>query len=392
MRSVLISGASIAGPALAYWLQRDGWDVVIVERTPALRGGGQPIDIRGVAVDVVAWMGLKTEVDARRTQILGFNALSPDGVEVERHTDRSLSAGRHDSGDLEIFRDDFSELLFEATTADVHYRFNDTITEIKDNGRMVSVSFESGEVRDFDLVIGADGIYSRVRRLVFGPNENFLQFLGSCVAIFTTENFLNLTDWQTAIGNESLGMFICPARANSELRIFMMFESAPLPADLTVAAQKALLAEKFEHFAWQVPHVLSLLKEAPDLYFGEIAQCIMPHWSKGRVALVGDAAYSPSPRSGQGTSLALVGAYVLASELSRHGSDYAAAFAGYERLMRPFVEANQALGRRSADAKSADDEVNRAKNAITLPPTLAVNHSFGFNSDGHASIPSGGRP
>ncbi|HUN96736.1 MAG TPA: FAD-dependent monooxygenase [Bradyrhizobium sp.] len=300
-------------------------------------------------------------------RIVGANVLAPNGVEIERHTDRSLSAGRHDSGDVEIFRDDLAALLYETTRSEVEYRVDDAITKIEDNGRAVVVSFEKGAPQNFDLVIGADGIYSGVRRLTFGPDEEFLNFLGSYVAIFTVENFLDLKDWQTAIGDESWGILVCPARADSELRIIMMFESGPLPHDLPLAELKALLARKFAHFAWETPRLLRFLEETPGLYFGAIAQCSLPRWSRGRVALVGDAAYSPSLRSGQGTSLALVGAYVLAAELAQHGCDYAAGFARYETTMRPFVDVNQALGRRSAHDQPTDEEVDYAKNAITLP-------------------------
>jgi 2-polyprenyl-6-methoxyphenol hydroxylase-like FAD-dependent oxidoreductase len=367
MPSVLVSGASIAGPSLAFWLRRHGFDVVVVERCPAIRGGGQPIDIRGAALDVVMEMGLRASVEVHRTHFGGANVLDPKGVEIERHTDRTLSAGRHESGDIEILRDDLAALLYETTKSDVEYRFDDAITAITDDGRTAAVSFENSAPANFDFVVGADGIYSGVRRLVFGPNEKFLKFLGAYAAIFSVENFLDLRDWQTAIGDESLGIFVCPARANSELRIIMMFESGPLPRDLPLSEQKVLLAKKFAHFGWETPRLLAFLKEAPNLYFGEIAQCSLPRWSQGRVALVGDAAYSPSPRSGQGTSLALVGAYVLASELSHHENDYAAGFADYETRMRPFVDLNQALGRRSADDQPSDEEVDYAKNAIALP-------------------------
>lgn len=366
MPSVLISGASIAGPCLAYWLRRHGFDVVVVERCPMLRGGGQPIDIRGVAVDVVARMGLTALLEKHRTSIVGANVLDANGAEVERHTDRSLSAGRHDSGDIEIFRDDFASLLHEATKADVEYRFGGIITAIKDAGSKIAVDFDNGPPQNFDLVIGADGIYSGVRRLTFGSADRFLKFLGAYVAIFTVDNFLHLKDWQTAIGDESLGILLCPARNNSELRVFMMFEGGQLPRNLALADQKALFVEKFGHFGGDAPRLLAMLEGVSDLYFGEIAQISMPCWSKGRVALVGDAAYSPSPRSGQGTSLALVGAYILAAELARHGADYAAAFARYETRMRPFVEVNQALGRRKADDQPSDAEVDEAKNAIIL--------------------------
>ena len=368
MPSVLISGASIAGPSLAYWLGRHGFEVTVVERNPELRPGGQPIDIRGAALEVVARMGLKPRVGALRTRIGGVNVLDRNGNEVERHTDRTFSAGRHDSGDVEVLRDDLSALLHQATQDSVDYRFDDAIKAIDDDGGKVTVAFERGPTRRFDLVIGADGIYSGVRRLVFGPSERFLKYLGAYVAIFTVENFLGLKDWQTAIGDldQRKGMLVLPARANTELRVFMMFDSEPLGRDLTYAQQKALLVERFGDFEWEVPRLLALLREATGLYFGEIAQIRMPSWSQGRVALVGDAGYCPSPRSGQGTSLALVGSYVLAAALAQNGGDHAAAFARYEERMRPFVDLNQALVRGFGE-RASDEELARAKNAIELP-------------------------
>jgi 2-polyprenyl-6-methoxyphenol hydroxylase-like FAD-dependent oxidoreductase len=366
MPSVLISGASIAGPALAYWLRHYGFDVTVVERSPDFRPGGQAIDIRGVALEVVARMSLKTDVEAQRTRIAGVNVLDRNGNEIERHTDRTLSAGRHDSGDVEILRDDLAALLYDKTRTIVSYRFNDAVKTICDGATKISVAFESGLAHDFDLVIAADGIYSGVRQLVFGPSEGFLKYLGAYVAIFTVENFLGIKDWQTAIGDERRGILIYPARANTELRVFMMFESEPLGRDLTPMQQKALLAEKFEDLGWETPRLLKYLRETGSLYFGEVAQIRMPSWSRGRVALVGDAGYCPSPRSGQGTSLALVGAYVLAAELAQSGPNYSDAFARYEERMRPFVVLNQALALRSHSERVSDQELARAKNAIVL--------------------------
>lgn len=369
MTSVLISGASIAGPTLAYWLRRHGFAVTVVERNPTLRPGGQAIDIRGVALQVVARMGLEARVAALRTRGTGVNVLDRSGNEIARHTDRTLSAGRHDSGDVEIFRDDLSGLLYEVTQSDVDYCFDDSIAAIDQCSGKVTVAFERGPTRDFDLVIGADGIYSGVRRLVFGPSEQFLRYLNAYVAIFTVTNFLQLQDWQTAIGDleSRRGMLLLPTRDNAELRVFMMFESEPLGRDLTAEQQKALLVERFRGFGWEVPRILGLLREATGLYFGEVAQVRMPRWSEGRISLVGDAGYCPSPRSGQGTSLALVGAYVLAGELAQSGGDPAAAFSRYEERMRDFVEVNQALGVRGFGERAPDEEIDRAKNAIELP-------------------------
>jgi 2-polyprenyl-6-methoxyphenol hydroxylase-like FAD-dependent oxidoreductase len=366
MTSVLISGASIAGPALAYWLQRFGFSVTVVERSAALRAGGQPIDIRGAALEVVERMGLRQQVEAMRTHMAGANVLDVGGHEIQRHTDRTFSGGRHDSGDVEIFRDDLCGILYDATRTAVDYRFDDSITAIDDAADAVRVTFERAPPRDFDLLIGTDGIYSGVRRLVFGPSEPFMKFLGTYVTIFTADNFLGLKNWQTAIAGEGGGMLVLPTRDNRELRVFMMVESEQLSRDLTTTQQKALLIEKFKHYEWHVPRLLECLKAAPDIYFGEIAQVRMPRWSQRRVALVGDAGYSPSPRSGQGTSLALVGAYVLATELAAQGNDHAAAFARYEARMRPFVELNQALVTYARGSLEAEQAIVHAKNAIAL--------------------------
>jgi 2-polyprenyl-6-methoxyphenol hydroxylase-like FAD-dependent oxidoreductase len=368
MASALISGASIAGPALAYWLQRFGFSVTVVERSATLRPGGQPVDIRGAALEVVERMGLRQKVEASRTHMAGANVLDVRGNEIQRHTDRTLSGGRHDSGDIEIFRDDLCGILYDATKTVVDYRFDDSITSIHDDANTVTVTFERAPPRDFDLVIGADGITSGVRRLVFGASDPFMKFLGTYVTIFTADNFLGLKDWQTAITDQDDGMLVLPTRDNTELRVFMLVESERLSRDLTTAQQKALLIEKFKHYEWQVPRLLDCLKAAPDIYFGEIAQVQMPHWSCSRVALVGDAGYAPSPRSGQGTSLALVGAYVLATELAAQRHDHAAAFARYEARMRPFVELNQALVTYGRGTLGGEQALAHAKNAIALEP------------------------
>jgi 2-polyprenyl-6-methoxyphenol hydroxylase-like FAD-dependent oxidoreductase len=366
MASVLISGASIAGPALAYWLQRFGFSVTVVERSATLRPGGQPIDIRGAALEVVARMGLRQKVEASRTHMAGANVLDVKGHEIQRHSDRTFSGGRHDSGDVEIFRDDLCGILYDATRTEVDYRFDDSITSIRDDADRVTVTFEHAPPSDFDLVIGADGITSGVRRLVFGVSDPFMKFLGTYVTIFTADNFLGLQDWQTAITDQDDGMLVLPTRDNAALRVFMLVESEHLGRELTMAQQKALLIGKFKHYGWEVPRLLECLKQAPDIYFGEIAQVRMPRWSCGRVALVGDAGYAPSPRSGQGTSLALVGAYVLAAELAAQRNDHAAAFARYEARMRPFVDLNQALVTYGRGTLGAEEALAHAKNAIVL--------------------------
>jgi 2-polyprenyl-6-methoxyphenol hydroxylase-like FAD-dependent oxidoreductase len=359
-QTVLISGAGVAGPALAYWLQRRGFIPTIVERTPASRAGGQAIDIRGVALKVVERMGLLEQLRGHRTRLRGMSVLDAEGREVERTTERTLSGGRFDSGDVELFRDDLVRVLYAATRDEAEYLFADAIATLEMDDSGVAVTFESGRRRRFDLVVGADGIYSRVRYLTFGKDSPFIHHLGFHIAIFTAANTLDLADWQLAFRNDTAAFVIFPARDNAELRVFLAFKTDHLDlGSPDLAQQKALIAERCGWIGGPVPAMLTELETAPELYLGPLALVRMPTWSSGRIVLVGDAGYSPSPASGQGTSLALVGAYVLAEELAWAGG-HPRAFAAYEERMRPFVDLNQAV------ALNNGAGIDLAKNAFDL--------------------------
>jgi len=364
MKTVLISGASVAGPALAYWLQRQGWHTTVVERCPHLRPGGQAVDVRGAALDVVDRMGLLQKTRGLRARLKGMSILDRDGTEVHRSEERTLSGGRFDSGDVEIFRDDLVGLLYEVTR-DATYQFDDSIIELEQRNDAVDVRFRSGRTGSYDLVIGGDGLRSSVRRMVFGEDELFVRPLGSAIAIFSVDNFLELNDWQVAFRDETSGFLIFPSRDNQTLRVFLGFAGGADDERLSIPEQKALVAERCRGMGWKVPALLDAMWDASDFYLSAISQVHMPAWWKDRVALVGDAGYCPSPMSGQGTSLALVGAYVLALELARADNDHVAAFTAYEARMRPFVKINQALVTDNKDNVS-DEALDRAKNAIML--------------------------
>lgn len=344
-KTVLISGASIAGPTLAYWLKRHGFVPTLVERAPRPRPGGQAIDIRGKALVVMERMGLLAKAQALRTQMKGVSLQDAFGKEVWRSEEKTFTGGRFDNDDVELLRDDLSNLLLESI-ADCEIIFGDSIAQLDDRPDDVEVRFENAAPRAFDLVLAADGVHSKIRRMVFGPEEPLLKPLGMGLAIFSTDNYLGIEDWQVAFRDQGrgFGYLLYPVRDNSELRINIGF-GADLVEDRygDVAAQKALVAEKSAGWGWEVPNFISRMWSASDFYFGALAQTVMNGWSKGRVGLVGDAGYCPSPFSGQGTSLALVGAYVLAEELARSPNDHARAFATYEHRMRPYVLKNQAL-------------------------------------------------
>lgn len=367
MQTVLISGGGIAGPALAYWLHRHGFGATVVERAPGPRPGGQAVDVRGVALDVVERMGLLERARSVRTRMRGMSVLDPEGREIDRSTEATLSSGRLDSDDIELLREDLVRMVYEHTRADVEYLFGDSVTALDEDGTGVRVDFAHGASRTFDLVIGADGLHSTVRRLAFGPEERFAHHLGSYLSVFGADNFLALEDWQLWLRDGDAGFGIMPVRGNTELRIAFGFESAPLARDLRRGdALRRLAADRLASLRWEGARLAEAARNAPDFYCDAMAQIRMERWSRGRVALLGDAGYCPSPLSGQGTGLALVGAHVLADCLARARGDHRAAYSRYERRMRPFVTLNQALATENPGGPASEASAAHAKNALSL--------------------------
>ncbi|MBB5935168.1 FAD-dependent monooxygenase [Streptomyces zagrosensis] len=367
MQTVLISGGGTAGPVLAYWLRRHGFAPTVVEHAPGLRPGGQAVDIRGVALDVVERMGLLEQARRVRTRMRGMSVLAPDGQEIDRSTEATFSSGRLDNGDIELLREDLVQMVYEHTRADVEYLFGNSITALHEDETGVRVDFTHEASRTFDLVIGADGLHSTVRRLAFGPEEHFAHHLGSYLSVFSADNFLALDNWQMWLRDGDAGFGIMPVRDNAELRIAFGFMSAPLADDLRKGdVLRQLVHDKLASLQWEGARLAKAVETAPDFYCDAMAQIRMEHWSQGRVALLGDAGYCPSPLSGQGTSLALVGAYVLASCLAQAHGDHRAAYSRYEQQLRPFVTLNQALATENPGGPASEASVAHAKNAIAL--------------------------
>lgn len=367
MKSVLISGAGIAGSALAYWLHRHGFATTVVEQSSVRRLGGQAVDIRGVALDVVERMGIGEPVRKARTRMRGMSVLDGDGNEISRSTESTFSGGRLDSGDVELLRDDLAQCLYARTHDETLYLFGDTITAIDEETNGVRVTFERAPPCVFDLVIGADGLHSQVRALTFGSEQQFLAPLGMQIAIFSADNFLALDNWQIWLRGVDAGYGIYPVRNNRELRITLGFAADGAEVDYRdVDRQKRHAAERLAHLGWKTPTLLEAMWEATDFYSDAMAQVHMPCWSQGRVALLGDAACCASPLSGQGASLALVGAHVMANELARSRSNHHAAFTRYEERMRPFVLRNQALATERPGQPASVEAIDAAKNAISI--------------------------
>ena len=348
MTEVLISGASIAGTTLAYWLGQHNFSATVVERHPGLRPGGQAIDVRGPALTVLERMGLREAAADRKTRIQGSSVVDRDGNELSRDTESTPTGGPIDNPDIELLRDDLVELLHEATLPRTEYLFGDSIATLDNRGPGVDVTFESGSTRTFDLVIGADGLHSNVRKLVFGPEDRFIRRLGTHAAIFTVPNFLDLDYWQMWHYGDSTMAGVYSARNNAEARAMLGFADDELRLDYRdTEAQFAEVEQRMSDDGWVRPQLLQYMRKAPDFYFDEMAQIVMDHWSIGRVALVGDAAYCCSPLSGQGTSVALLGAYMLAGELKRATQrdwvDHGLAFTNYFKRFHGYIERTQFL-------------------------------------------------
>ena len=343
-RSVLISGASIAGSALAYWLDLYGFEVTVVERAAAVRSGGYPVDIRGTAIDVVDRMGLRPQVNAAHIASQDLTFVDRDGMAVAKVPIYDLT-GNTAHKDVELPRGKLTALLYGlCRESRVRYRFEDMIETLMDDGTGVDVQFKSGERKRYDVVIGADGIHSNIRRLVFGLEAPFNHYLGSTFNLFSLPNDMKLSHGAIVYAEPGRTAVVMVVRDSPHLFAMLTFTTITpaFNSHHDKAEQIERTAAVFADGGWQVPRLLDALRNADDLYFDTVSQIRMPTWSRGRVVLVGDAAYAPSFRSGQGTSLALVGAYVLAGELACH-RDPAEAFTSYDRIARRYVEANQAL-------------------------------------------------
>ncbi|WP_248962956.1 FAD-dependent monooxygenase [Sphaerisporangium perillae] len=358
-RSILISGASIAGPALAYWLRRHGFDPVVVEKAPAFRDGGHAIDLRGVSREVVERMGLMAEVRRASIGTRGMSFVNGAGKRMASMP-ADMFGGEGPVAEIEILRGDLARVFYDATRRDTDYIFDDSITALADARDGVKVTFERAEARRFDLVVGADGVHSAVRALAFGEESRFSHHLGSYTSFFTIPYPVKHDRWDlyhTALGGRVAA--IRPTPRENEAKALFGFTSPPLRYDRhDVNEQKEILAGAFAGVGWEVPRLLEGMWEAQDFYFDTVSQIRMERWSSGRAVLVGDAGYSPSALTGLGTSLALVGAYVLAGELAAAGGDHVAGFAAYEREMREYVR--QAHARAGGGASSLFPKSNAA--------------------------------
>lgn len=338
---ILITGAGLAGLSAGITLGGSGHDVTIVERADRLRTGGTPIDLRGDALGAAARMGVLDAVrDARVTMTETVHFVGTDG-EVLATIPQELVGDSAD--DVEIAREDLTGILHDALPAGVRLVFGEQVTALADDGAGVDATFASGTTGRFDLVVGADGIHSATRRLVFGPESDYLRPLGYYVAFGSMPGPGDATSRENSFYNYP-GHLIGLARYHDKVLAVATFASERVDHDYRDPdSGRRIVADAFAgHTEWRVPEIVDALTADPDLYFDTVAQIHLDAWHRGRVVLIGDAASCPSGLSGRGASLAVTGASILAEALVAHPDDLGAALAELEERQRPYVTHAQA--------------------------------------------------
>lgn len=348
---IAINGAGIAGPALAYWLRRSGHEVVLIEESPRLRRGGYVIDFWGIGYDIAERMGLLARVRALGYQVQEVRF-------VDRHGHRRggfptavihrLTSGRFTS----LRRSDLAATIYRALDDKVETILGDSVARIEDEGRRLRVGFEHAAPREVDLLIGADGLHSRVRQLAFGPDAAFEVSLGYHVAAFEIAGYRprdELVYVSHGIAGRQISRFSLRDDTTLCLCVFRD-DYLPTASPSTGEERKAVLRHVFAGVGWEAPQMLAATEQVGEIYFDRVSQIRMNRWSRGRTALIGDAAAAVSLLAGEGTGLAMAEAYVLAGELHDCGGDHTEAFARYQARLMPFLERKQASAARFASS------------------------------------------
>lgn len=344
-RNILISGAGIAGTTLAYWLSKFGFQPTLLEHAPTLRQGGYAIDFWGAGFDVAERMGILPGL-----KLADLNITELEIVDKNDKHKSSLSYAKIvetlNGRAFTLLRSDLAKVIYSHLPSSIETIFGNSITEIRQSQENVSITFQDGTSRYFDLLIGADGLHSNVRHLTFGPESQFEKFYNYYTSSYTipgSQRFskefkmYNVPGKQAAIYSTN----------NDQLTVFYIFTTPnkiPFhPRD--IETQKQILRSQFQHIGWKCSKLLAEMDTAPDFYFDTVSQIQMEHWHRGRVALVGDACCCPSLLSGQGSTLAMVGAYILAGELKNANGNYEQAFQQYQHILLPFITQKQKLAK-----------------------------------------------
>ncbi|MGJ4902450.1 FAD-binding domain [Bradyrhizobium sp. HKCCYLS2058] len=349
MRTVLISGAGIAGPTLAYWLKAAGFEPTLVERAPALRSGGYVIDFWGLGYDIAEQMGLLPDIHRSGYHVQEMRVVDACGrtlAGIGTRVFAELTGGSY----VTVQRSELSRLLFGSIKNGTEVLFGDEIIAFREEPECIRVELERAGERHFDLLIGADGLHSRVRSLVFGPQTAFERHLGYVVAAFEVRGY-RPRDQDVYLMYSQPGRMVGRFTLRDDRTMFLfVFASTDPHLPASPDQQKTVVRDVYRGGGWECHEILAELDRTDDLYFDRVSQIRMPSWSRGPVALVGDAAFCVSLLAGQGSALAMIAAYVLAGELAASSGRYQEAFARYDEVLRTYIEAKQGAAERFAGA------------------------------------------
>lgn len=347
-KNILISGAGIAGLALAYWLKKSGFNPTVVEISPKLREGGYAIDFWGAGFDVAEKMKIvpdlkKVDLNISEVAFVDENNKRKGGMNYQAL--KKMMGGRA----FTLLRSDLSKVIYNHLDKEIEIIFGDTIDRIDQNEGEVNVKFGSGNIRSFNLVVGADGLHSNVRNLIFGNETQFEKYFGYYTASFTIDNGVSHGTSFLTYNIPCKQAAVYSINENKAVTFFIFTSSQKISYYYhDIEKQKEILIREFENAGWKCAKLLSKIDTAPDFYFDVVSQIQMSHWSKDRVTLVGDACECPSLLSGQGSTLAMVGAYILAGELKEANGNYKTAFERYENIFKPFIDRKQKIAQNFA--------------------------------------------
>jgi 2-polyprenyl-6-methoxyphenol hydroxylase-like FAD-dependent oxidoreductase len=340
-KSILISGASFAGLSTAYWMNKSGYKVTIVEIAEGLKKGGTPVNIEGNTIGIVKRMGLFDQILSNQLSMEMIEFKNSDDV-----TERSVPANKDGKEaakpEYEIERNVLLNMMFEIVKDEVEFIFGESIVSLTEGNDSVDVSFKGGSKRSFDLVFGCDGIHSAVRKYCFGDEAEFSHFLKAYFSI-TIVNKLLIPENTTQMYNEPGKAIMLNAYNGKTDIVLCFFSEQEIPYDYRdEGQQRNMIFDQFSGLGWRTPELLDEVKQSKTFYFDKLCQIKMPSWTNGRVALVGDAGYCASPAAGKGGSLAIDGAAALADAFEKCHGDFELAFREYNESFRPFLEEVQA--------------------------------------------------
>jgi len=336
-KKILICGGGIAGPACAWWLARYGYAVVVVEKAAGFRDGGQNVDVKGAGQKVIDLMGLTAQIAARDTRECGQKWLDAAGELVAVFPKGGFGSL---TSDFEILRGDFARVLFDATRSTCAYRFGTSVSGIEEIEDGVRATFADGSTEEFELAICADGVSSSTRDLVLAA-ETRMRYLGAYMAFFKIPRRPEDDSWACSVNGIGGTMINLRPGGAADTTVLVTFPATePDPHRPSTLSRRDMLRAALEGRGSIADRIIGALDAVQDFYFGPMSQVQASTWSKGRLVLLGDAAHCPTPFTGKGTALALVGAYVLAGEI-RNGATHTEAFRNYERILRPYAERSQ---------------------------------------------------